>query len=94
MSLYRQAGFPETRVVWALSVSVPPDYVDTPWQYVVAVLLYRECDDIVYVQQVVAGTLVRLTLELGYTSCRKGEDGDISNCQLKEDSVMTISLCL
>ncbi|XP_021923638.1 uncharacterized protein LOC110831681 isoform X2 [Zootermopsis nevadensis] len=37
-------------------------------------------------KQVVAGTLVRLTLELGYTSCRKGEDGDISNCQLKEDS--------
>ena len=40
--------------------------------------------------QVVAGTLVSLTLELGYTTCRKGEDGDISNCQLKEDSVMSV----
>jgi hypothetical protein len=46
----------------------------------------------VCVYQVVEGTLVRLTLELGYTSCRKGEDSDISNCQLKEDSVMTIYL--
>jgi hypothetical protein len=42
------------------------------------------------VYQVVAGTLVRLTMELGYTACRKGEDGDISNCQLKEDSVMLV----
>jgi len=40
--------------------------------------------------QVVAGALVRLTLELGYTTCRKGEDGDVSNCQLKEDSVMSV----
>ena len=42
--------------------------------------------------QVVAGTLVRLTLELGYTTCRKGEDSDISNCQLKEDSVMSVKV--
>ena len=40
--------------------------------------------------QVVAGTLVHLTLEVGYTTCRKGEDSDISNCQLKEDSVMLV----
>jgi hypothetical protein len=37
---------------------------------------------------VVAGALVQLTLELGYTTCRKGDGGDVSNCQLKEDSVM------
>jgi hypothetical protein len=35
---------------------------------------------------------VLLTLELGYTSCQKGEDGDINNCQLKEDSVMSVTL--
>jgi len=35
-------------------------------------------------------TKVFLTLELGYTACRKEEGGDISNCQLKDDSVMLI----
>jgi hypothetical protein len=40
--------------------------------------------------QVVAGTLVWLTLELGYTTCLKEAAGDISDCQLKEDSVMLV----
>ena len=38
--------------------------------------------------QVVSGTKVMLTLDLGYTTYLKGEDGDISDCQLKEDLVM------
>ncbi|PNF32289.1 hypothetical protein B7P43_G16846, partial [Cryptotermes secundus] len=37
-------------------------------------------------KQVVAGVLVRLTLELGSSTCRKGHDTDIATCQLKNDS--------
>jgi hypothetical protein len=37
-------------------------------------------------KQVGEATKVFLTLELGYTNCLKEEGGDISNCQLKEDS--------
>jgi hypothetical protein len=39
---------------------------------------------------VAEGTKVFLTLKLGYTTCLKEEAGDISNCQLKEDSVMSV----
>jgi len=42
--------------------------------------------------QVVTGVLVRLTLELGYSTCRKGQDIDIATCQLKEDSVMMMMI--
>jgi hypothetical protein len=41
---------------------------------------------------VVAGVLIHLTLELGYSSCRKGHDADIDACQLKNDSVMMIMM--
>lgn len=37
----------------------------------------------------VAGVLTHLTLELGYSACRKGHDADIDGCQLKNDSVIT-----
>jgi hypothetical protein len=40
------------------------------------------------VYQVVEGTKVMLTLELGYTTCRKEEASNVSDCQLKEDLVM------
>jgi len=39
---------------------------------------------------VVDGTLVQLTLELGYTNCRKGEADDIRNCQLLLHLVMLL----
>jgi hypothetical protein len=42
--------------------------------------------------QVVAGVLVHLTLELGYSTCRKGHDTDIATCQLKNDLVMTMCM--
>ncbi|GLH11267.1 Cathepsin L [Gryllus bimaculatus] len=37
--------------------------------------------------QVVSGTLTRLTLRLGHSTCRKGHDGDSSSCTLQENSV-------
>lgn len=37
--------------------------------------------------QVVAGALVRLTMELGYSTCRKGHNEDIATCQLRDNSV-------
>jgi hypothetical protein len=38
--------------------------------------------------------LVRLTLEVGYSTCRKGHDADVASCQLKSDSVMMMMMCL
>jgi hypothetical protein len=38
-------------------------------------------------KQVVAGVLVHLTYELGYSDCRKGSDSDPEQCKLTEESV-------
>ncbi|PSN29667.1 hypothetical protein C0J52_23971 [Blattella germanica] len=35
---------------------------------------------------VVAGTLTRLTIEIGYSKCRKGHEDDVDTCELRENS--------
>jgi hypothetical protein len=63
-------------------------FVSTVWCDTLVLLTLNVYHVHYYFFQVVSGALVRLTLELGYTSCRKGVSGDVSNCELKEDSVI------
>lgn len=44
--------------------------------------------------QVVAGVLIHLTLELGYSTCRKGHDADIDTCELQKVSVKMMVMML
>lgn len=37
--------------------------------------------------QIIAGKMVHLTYELGYSDCRKGPEHDPEQCKLKEESV-------